>query len=352
MLGFADVTRRQALTSLSAAGASLAALPAFAETKMQIVKPPVLQKGDTVGIVSPSTQVTDPDKLALAEKTVEYFGLKPKWAKGVRAHRAQGVATVAERVGDLHDVFADNEVKAVFCIRGGYGADQLLADIDYGVIRSNPKIFIGYSDITALHLAIHKMTGLVTFHGPVLLSEFTPYTLDCYRRALFDKAPLGTLTNPPSANALRPDHALRTIHEGTARGRLIGGNLSLICALMGTPYEIETKDRIFFTEDVGEEPYRIDRMLSQLRLAHKLQETAGIIFGECHDCGPSDYKPSFAWNMTFGEVMDDRFQGIDKPILSGLTIGHTADQLTLPIGIEALLDASKGTLTIEESATV
>lgn len=345
-----DLTRRKALASLGAV-VSTVKVSASARSKSEVVKPPVLRSGDTIGIVSPSTQVTDPDKLLLAGKTAEYFGLKVKWARSVRSHRAQDVATLAERVDDLHDMFRDGDVRGVFCIRGGYGASQLLANIDYSLIRSNPKIFIGYSDITALHLAIHKMAGLVTFHGPVLLSEFTPYTLDCYRRALFDKSPLGSLTNPPEANALRPSHMLRVIHEGTASGRLIGGNLTLISTLMGTPYEIDTRGSIFFTEDVGEEPYRIDRMLTQLKLAGKLQDSAGIIFGECHDCGPADYKPSFAWNMTFGEVLDDRFSGVNVPVLSGLTIGHTDDQLTLPIGIEAQLDTGKGTLTIEESAT-
>jgi muramoyltetrapeptide carboxypeptidase len=121
---------------------------------------------------------------------------------------------------------------------------------------------------------------------------------------------------------------------------------------MGTPYEIQTDQRIFFTEDVGEETYRIDRMLTQLLLAGKLKAAAGIVFGECFDCGPSEYKPSFAWNMTLGEVLDDRLSGLDIPAFSGLTIGHTADQLTLPIGVMAMLDAGNGTLTIEESATV
>jgi muramoyltetrapeptide carboxypeptidase len=350
MLLFRGVTRRKALASFGAV-VSTSKLTASAPAKPETVKPPVLRRGDTVGIVSPSTQVTDPDRLQLAQKTAEYFSLKVKWGKSVRSHRAQDVATVAERVDDLHTMFRDSEVRAVFCIRGGYGASQLLANIDYELIRANPKIFIGYSDITALHLAIHKMSGLVTFHGPVLLSEFTPYTLDCYRRALFETSPLGSLTNPPEENVLRPSHMLRTIHAGLARGPLIGGNLTLISTLMGTPYEIETKDRVFFTEDVGEEPYRIDRMLTQLKLARKLEDSAGIIFGECHDCGPADYKPSFAWNMTLGEVLDDRFSGVNVPLLSGLTIGHTSDQLTLPIGIEAALDSGKGTLTIEESAT-
>jgi muramoyltetrapeptide carboxypeptidase len=132
----------------------------------------------------------------------------------------------------------------------------------------------------------------------------------------------------------------------------MGGNLTLISTLMGTPFEIDTKDKLFFTEDVGEEPYRIDRMLTQLRLAGKLNTAAGIVMGECLDCRPNDYKPSFAWNLTFGEVLDDRFQGVTAPVLSGLTIGHTADQLTLPLGIQSTLDADKGQLIVEEPATI
>ena len=345
------MTRRELLLSFSSA-ATVSCLAGQTSAKQPIVKPSVLRPGDTVGIISPATQVTDPGRQQLAQRTVEYLGLKAKWARNARNERAQSVATVEERIADIHQMFQDPQVRAVFCIRGGYGAGQLVSGIDYELIRRNPKIFVGYSDITALPLAFHKLTGLVTFHGPVLLSEFTPYTLDYYRRTLFQTEPLGRLSNPPESNKLRPKHTWRTIHGGTARGRLSGGNLTLISSLMGTPYEIETDGRIFFTEDVGEEAYRIDRMLTQLRIAGKLKQAAGIVFGECLDCGPNDFKPSFAWNMTLGEVLDDRFSGISTPVLSGLTIGHTADQLTLPIGVMASLDATNGVLTIEESATV
>jgi muramoyltetrapeptide carboxypeptidase len=350
VLVWPTVTRRNALLSLPAA-ASLSCLAAKPDPHLELIKPSVLKQGNTIGVISPSTQVTDPNRLDLAQHTIDYFGLKAKWGRSVRSHRAQDVGTIDERVEDIHSLFRDPDVRAILCIRGGYGAGQLLAHIDYNLIRENPKIFIGYSDITALHLAFHNFAGLVTFHGPVLLSEFTPFTQDCFRRALFSKAPLGPLTNPPESNILRPNHNLRVVRPGTARGPLMGGNLTLISTLMGTPYEIETKGRLFFTEDVGEEPYRIDRMLTQLRLAKKLQEAAGTIFGECQNCEPSDFKPSFAWNRTFGEVLDDRFSGINTPVLSGLTIGHTADQLTLPLGITATLDAAKGSLIVEESAT-
>lgn len=334
--------------AISGRGSSIAGR----EAALDLIKPPVLRTGDAVAVIAPSTQVTDPSLLDEAERTARYFGLKVKWGNHVKGHRAQGIAAVDERVEDLHGAFRDSDIRAVMCIRGGYGAGQILGSLDYGLIRSNPKILVGYSDITALHLAIHKLAGLVTFHGPVLLSQFTPYTLDCYKRALFTKAPMGELTNPVEENLLRPSHELRTIHEGRATGRLIGGNLSLIEELMGTPYEIETKGRIFFTEDVGEEPYRIDRMLTNLLLAGKLKEVAGLIWGECSDCRPNDFKPSNAWNLTLGEVIDDRFATVTAPTLSGLLIGHLRDQLTLPLGVMATLDATRGKLTIEEAATV
>jgi muramoyltetrapeptide carboxypeptidase len=224
--------------------------------------------------------------------------------------------------------------------------------VDYDLIRRNPKVFVGYSDITALHLAINRHAGLTTFHGPIVLSSFTDYTQRSFRQALFDARPAGRLTNPPESNPLRPEHPLRTIRPGAATGRLVGGNLSLVTALMGTPHEIDTRGRILFIEDVGEQPYSIDRMLTQLRLAGKLDAAAGIVFGECSECGPSDYKPSFAWDATLGEVLDNAFGSLRVPVLAGLTIGHTSDQLTLPLGVTATLDADAKTLELKESGVI
>jgi muramoyltetrapeptide carboxypeptidase len=246
-------------------------------------------------------------------------------------------------------MFRDPEVKGVFAIRGGYGASQLLDRIDYDLIRAHPKVFLGYSDITALHLAIQKRAGMVTFHGPVTLSRFTPYTQTCFRKALFETAPVGRVTNPPDSDPLRPAHTLRTVRQGRARGPLIGGNLTLVSTTMGTPYEIETSGRILFLEDVDEEPYSIDRMLTQLRLAGKLTAAAGVIFGECQDCRPRDFKPSYESTLSLGEVVDEILGRLHAPVLSGLTIGHTDDQLTLPLGVMAELDAGSGELVIEEA---
>ena len=317
------------------------------------IKPKALKQGDTVGLITPSTAVTDPEDLIMVERTVRYFGLVPKWGKNVTRRAGYLGGSIDERLEDLHAMFSDAAVKAVFCMRGGYGSGQLLRDIDYGVIKANPKIFVGYSDITAMHLAIFRMTGMVTFYGPVPMSAFTDYTQAAYRKALFDPNPLGALTNPPETNDLRPKHVLRPVRPGKAKGRLIGGNLSLIAATMGTPYEIETRDRILFVEDIDEQPYSIDRMLTQLRLAGKLDQAAGIIFGECHDCRPRDFQPSFTeGSFTTPEVVDRILGDVKVPVLSGLTIGHTPDQLTLPIGVMAELDAGLGTLTVVEPATV
>jgi muramoyltetrapeptide carboxypeptidase len=317
-----------------------------------LLRPKALKPGDTIGLITPATYVSDPDRLIMAERTIKYFGLNLKMGRNVRKRTGYLGGTIEERVDDLHAMFRDPEVKGVFCIRGGYGSAQLLDRIDYGLIRSNPKVFIGYSDITAMHLAIHKRAGLVTFHGPIPLSRFTDYTQQYFRKALFDTAPLGTLTNPPETNTLRPNHTLRAVRGGKARGPIVGGNLSLIASTMGTPYEIETKGKIFFIEDVDEQPYSIDRMLTQLRLAGKFDSAAAIVFGECADCRPRKFEPSFESTFSLGEVLDEILGKLKIPVLAGLTIGHTDDQLTLPLGVMASLDADKGELTIEESGVV
>jgi len=325
-------------------------LTAFAQNSVpKLTRPRSLRPGATVGLITPSTYVSDPDRLALAERTLKYFDLKPKFGKNVRKRNGYLGGSIEERLSDLHSLFADPSVDAIFAIRGGYGSGQLLDRIDYDLLRKNPKIFLGYSDITALHLAIQKRAGLVTFHGPVALSGFSEYTQKCFRRALFETAPLGAVTNPPETNPLRPSHTLRTIRGGKARGPLAGGNLTLISTTMGTPFEIDTQGRILLLEDVDEQPYSIDRMLTQLRLAGKLAAAAGIVFGECNGCKPRDYKPSFDSTLSLGEVLDEILGTLQIPVLSGLTFGHTDDQLTLPLGTTAALDAGKGELVIEES---
>lgn len=330
--------------------ACLPAVPAAAQGRPALIKPAALRPGDTVGLITPSTYVSDPDRLLLARRTVEALGLKYKLGRAVGRRDGYLAGSIGDRVADLHAMFEDPEVKAVFCIRGGYGAGMLLDSIDYNLIHTHPKIFLGYSDITALHLAIHRLAGLVTFHGPVVLSALSDWTIEHFRRALFETKPLGLLANPPEPRPVRPRHPWRAIRGGAARGALVGGNLSLVCSTLGTPYEIDTAGRILFLEDVGEEPYSVDRMLTHLRLAGKLRGIRGLIFGECAACRPREFQPAFESTFSLGEVLDNILGPLDVPVLSGLVIGHTEDQLTLPLGVTAALDADAGTLTVEEPA--
>jgi muramoyltetrapeptide carboxypeptidase len=348
-----NMTRRGFVSTVALSAGTVVPQPQISWSSP--IKPPALREGDTVALITPATDVSDPGELATALAAIQYLGLKPKLGRNVGKRLGYLGGTIDERLDDLHTAFRDPDVRGVFCIRGGYGSAQLLDRIDYSMIRSNPKVFLGFSDITALHLAIRKQTGLVTFHGPVVLlrgsaAHFSEYTLRWYRKALFEKDAIGRLSNPEAASPLTNSHPIRTIKPGTAHGRLAGGNLTLICSLMGTPYEIDTRDAIFFTEDVGEPPYRIDRMLTQLRLAGKLAATAGVVFGECTSCVPGDYMPEFSSTFSLGEVLDQIIGRLNVPSCSGLLIGHTDNQLTLPLGLLATLDAGKGELVIEESA--
>lgn len=336
---------------LAGAGALAVSTAAQNSGGANYTKPRVLKAGDTVALITPSTSVSDPEDLLLARRTVEYFGLKPKLGRNVGKKNGYLAGTIQERVDDLHAAFSDPEVKAIFCTRGGYGAAMLLDKIDFGLIARNPKIFAGYSDITALHLGIHQKAGMVTFHGPVALSSFSDYTVEHFRRAILSSQPIGTLANPRESNPLRPRYLTRTMSGGKATGQLIGGNLTLIATTMGTPWEIQTDGKLLFLEDVDEQPYSMDRMLTQLRLAGKFRNIRGLILGQCTDCRPRDYKPSFNSTLSLGEVYDQVLGDLKVPVVSGMTIGHTSDQLTLPLGVRATLDADAATLTIEEAAT-
>ena len=338
-------TPRRAFLLHGAAGASFlsAAIP---EATAQIL-PPRLKTGDTVGLITPSSYVSDPDELAFAKRFCEFFELKWKLGKNVGQRSGYLAGTPQQRVDDLHSMFADREVRGVFCIRGGYGSAQMLDRIDYDLIRSNPKVFLGYSDITALHSAIGQRTGLVTFHGPVSLSHLTEWSEQHLRAAVFRAEPIGTVANPPETNPLRASHTMRTVRGGRATGALAGGNLTLLSTTLGTPYAIETAGRILLLEEVGEDIYRIDRMLTQLRLAGKLQAAAGIVVGECKDCPPPGHDSAYS----LGEVIDSLLEDLGIPVLYGLSFGHTVDQVTLPLGVMATLDADRQALTVTQAGT-
>jgi len=314
------------------------------------LKPKSLKSGDTIGIVAPGSAVTNPEDYMLVEEIADYLELKIKYASNVKKGSGYKTRTIRERADDIHEMFADKTVSAVFCIRGGYGSGQLLDSLSYQIIKSNPKVFLGYSDITALHLAINKMTGLVTFHGPVMLSDFSDLTAQSLKRAIFSNQPIGSIENPVNPGTIRASHPVRTINPGKATGELTGGNLSLIASLMGTRYEINTQNSILFLEDVGEPPYSIDRMLTQLKTAGKLKQAKAVVFGRCEDCTTGT--SASTWDSSLGEVLDSIFSDIKIPVFYGLNIGHSTDQFTIPIGVNAKLDSDKCIIDIVESSCI
>lgn len=338
--------RRSFLAALSAAALPVTAMQT--SPAPTLIKPRALKPGDTVALITPSTFVTNPESLQRAARLVELLGLKPKLGKHVGKRWGYLGGSIDERIEDLNWAFSDNECKAVFCVRGGYGAAMLLDKIDYALIRRNPKILLGYSDITALHLAIQRTASLVTLHGPTMLDSFNQYTFNLLKRALFEAKPLGTLANPPENDPLHQKHTVRTLRSGIASGPIAGGNLTLVSTTMGTPWEIQTDGKLLFLEDVGEQPYAMDRMLTQLRLAGKFRNIKGLVLGECNGCRPREFQPSFESTLSLPEVYDYILGGLNVPIVSGLAFGHTEDQFPLPIGINATLDAAKATVTIEE----
>jgi muramoyltetrapeptide carboxypeptidase len=335
-----------------ATGGSLLSVPesAAAATPPPIVKPRALKPGDTVGLIAPSSHVFELWDLEGVAPRLAALGLECKFGRNVRARRGYLAGTEDERLADLHAMFADPRVAAVVCLGGGYGTERLLDRIDYGLIRRNPKIFLGYSDITGLHLAFGRLARLVTFHGPVALSALPEWTLASLKKALFSSEPIGAIDNPPEPDPLSPEFPRHTVSPGRARGQTVGGNLTLISTTMGTPYEIDTKGRILLLEDTGEAPYRIDRMLVQLKLAGKLADAAGIVWGTCTDCTPS--RSSFEINLSMSELLDDLLGSLGKPVLAGLVFGHTREKATIPLGVEAELDATAKTFRIVEAATV
>lgn len=339
--------RRDILKCLAAV--PLLASPALGKmksvNKLKIVKPKRLKAGDTVAVIAPASGLTT-ESFDNALKNLENLGLKPKVGKSARGLKGFLSATDKERLDDLHWAFSDKEIAGVWCVRGGYGAGRLLPDIDYDLIRKNPKILIGYSDITALHLAISQATGLVTFHGPVAASELSDYTKTHVTNTLMTpSAPYKIEVS--EYNKAQPSNLFRTetITHGKARGRLIGGNLSLLAALAGTPAALRAmKGKILFIEDVGEQPYRIDRMLTQLRQSLDLRALSAIALGVFEDCNPRAKD-----TQTLQDVIKDRLGDLGIPVVYGLSFGHIRDQFTIPVGVEAELDASTATLTLLET---
>ncbi|HXI11200.1 MAG TPA: LD-carboxypeptidase [Thermoanaerobaculia bacterium] len=310
------------------------------------LRPRKLSPGDTVGMVLPASMSFEADEIALARETLEALGMKVVLGKHAYDRYGYLAGKDRDRAADINAMFASPDIDGIFAFSGGWGAPRVLPYIDYELIRRNPKVFIGFSDITALLTAINQKTGLVTFHGPVAHSSFEPFTLESFKRVVMSSQSIGTLSNPPKPEEqlVRRDYRIVTLTGGKATGTIVGGNLSLIAATMGTPYEIETEGSIFFIEDVREELYRVDRMLTQLWLAGKFDRVKGLVFGRCTDCpvkGPS---------LSLEEILRERFLPSGVPAISGFAFGHIEKKLTIPIGMQATLDADAGTLEIAMSA--
>ena len=307
--------------------------------------PPPLNKGDTVALVSPSSAIDEPFDLQLAGEAMQALGFKVKTG----AHYAQRYGHLAgidsERAGDLNAMFADKEVKAIVCARGGSGAARLLPLLDYDGIRRNPKVLLGYSDITALHSAIHAQTGLVTFHGPVGAGSWNKFNVDQFQRMFFDRELIEYRNLAETGDELvQRKNRTVTIVGGKAQGELIGGNLTVLTALAGSPYLPDFTGKILFLEDVSEAPYRIDRMFSTLKLMGALDKIAGLIFGECSECVPGDGYGS----LNLQQILDDYLKPLNIPAYRGAMIGHIRQQFIVPIGGKVEMDADAGTFRMLE----
>ena len=317
---------------------------ANAATRRRLL-PMLLNKGDTVGLVSPSSATDDSFNLQLAREAMEALGFKVKTGAHFAQRRGHLAGTDAERAGDLNAMFADQSVKAIVCTRGGSGAARLLPLLDYDAIRRNPKVLLGYSDITALHNAIHAKTGLVTFHGPIGSGSWNRFNVDQFQRVFFNRELMEYRNAVDAGDELvaRRNRTI-TITGGKARGELVGGNLTVLTALAGSPYLPDFSGKILFLEDVSEAPYRVDRMFSTLKLMGALDKVAGVIFGECTDCDPGDGYGS----LTLEQIFDDHIRPLKVPAYRGAMIGHIREQFIVPVGGKVELDADAGTFRMLE----
>lgn len=298
-----------------------------------LIYPRPLMPGDKVALTAPSSPVPEKN-LEAAVKSIEFMGLRPVVMKSCRLHHGYMAGNDRQRADDLNNAFADQDIHGIFCLRGGYGASRLLSLLDFDMIRRNRKIFIGYSDVTALHTAISRLCGFVTFHGPMPNTDYRrldSFTMDSLKTALFGPHERILLKNPVHEDMI-------VMNGGTAEGILTGGNLSLLSSTLGSPYEIDTKDRILFIEDVGEMPYRLDKSLTALALAGKFRDCSGIILGtftECDEPAPDAVPPGTviaSSSLSLRQIIEEVVLPWKKPTLFNFRAGHIYPQSTLPMG--------------------
>jgi muramoyltetrapeptide carboxypeptidase len=311
---------------------------------MTYIRPKKLQKGDVIGIISPASSPENYNLLNAGIRYIENLGYRIELGKHIYKNRGYLAGTDEERVSDIHQMFQDKKVKAVFCLRGGYGAFRLLDKINYDLIKTNPKIFVGFSEITALQMAFLQRANLITFAGPMVIPNFSgdvsEYTEENFWQMI-------TSTRKVNRSFLLGLNKFSNVYSGICQGNLIGGNLAVFVSLIGTKYMPKLMEKILLLEDIGESPYKIDRMLNQLKLHQTFKKINGIILGNFVACSESN--PDIK-TLTLDEVFNDYFNELKIPVIYNFPHGHVKDMLTLPIGVKIKLDTKKGFVEITESA--
>ena len=337
---------RRLLLQLSLASTLMGVAPRFAFADA-VTRPKRLHPGDTIGLVAPASVTYESLQLQIALETLDAMGLKVKVGPHVMDRFGYLAGEDEDRASDINAAFADPEIDAVFALRGGWGASRILPFLDFDLIARNPKIFLGYSDITSLLNAIYNKTGVVTFHGPNVMSRWNDFTYQGMREVLFDAKSV-TYSNPEviDDDLVARKHRIQTIHAGKAKGHLIGGNLTLMSALVGTPFFPDARGGILFLEDVGEAIYRVDRMMTQLKLSGVLDQVSGIVFGHFTGVEPNPGLGNFA----LIDILRQHCEPLGVPCYFGAMIGHVEQQSTVPVGARAMLNASLGTLELLEPA--
>ena len=309
------------------------------------ILPKRLKKGDLIGLVTPSAGIKK-EELEQTIKNLEGLGFKSYYQDSVLDQYGYFAGTDKERADELMNMFSNQEVNGILCVRGGYGATRILDLLDYDIIKKNPKPLIGYSDITALDIAIYQRTGLVTFHGPVGISNFNDFSVTSFENVLmYPKKRYKYHYQREEGTENNPEFNQYTITEGKAEGELLGGNLSVLASMAGTQYTPDFENRIAFIEEIEEKTYRVDRMLTQLVQATNLSKANGIVLGIFDKCSPR-HEPS----LTLKQAISDILKPLNIPVAYGLPFGHVNNKITLPIGVEAKFNATKISLKLLEEA--
>jgi len=321
-----------------------------ADNNNTIIKPPHLQAGDTVALISSAFRVPEDQDIQFAAERMQALGLKVKYGKYVFNREGYFAGTDADRAADINAMFKDPSVKAIIELRGGWGSNRILPYIDYQAIKQHPKIIMGFSDITSLLLAIHAKTGLVTFHGPLAIEPWPAFTVQYVKSILFngEKAVLQNPTDQED-DLTQTQYRIQTITGGKTTGPLLGGNLTVLTSMLGSQCLPKFNGAILFVEDVGEDVYQVDRMLTQLQLAGVLNHIAGFVFGQCTDCTAGSGTTTYG-SLTLIQVLKQHLQPLHIPAYYGAMIGHDAKNFTLPEGAQVQIDADKGTITMLEPA--